>query len=97
MRTAISAPVSQHVCRELKFPRRVLGAALTYLKRVYLTCCCLEQDPQQLLLTCLYLACKVMGGAARLAGSCADAASDASPAPWSNTPYTDRGALRFSG
>ena len=49
----------QHVCRELRLPRRVLGAALTYLKRMYLSLSCLEQDPQQLLLTCLYLACKV--------------------------------------
>jgi cyclin H len=56
---AIPALILQHVCRELKLPRRVLGAALTYLKRIYLSCCCLEQDPQQLLLTCLYLACKV--------------------------------------
>ncbi|PSC75630.1 cyclin-H1-1 isoform X1 [Micractinium conductrix] len=49
----------QHVCRELRLPRRVLGAALTYLKRMYLSLSCLEQDPQQLLLTCLYLACKI--------------------------------------
>ena len=47
------------MCRELRLPRRVLGAALTYLKRMYLSLSCLEQDPQQLLLTCLYLACKV--------------------------------------
>ena len=116
----------QHVCRELRLPRRVLGTALTYLKasrrrgwpgdegvvqqhggraadvagdagawprasdaaaavsrrppppassptpparpacpprpqRIYLAHSCLEQDPQQLLLTCLYLACKVGG------------------------------------
>ena len=49
----------QHACRELRLPRRVLGTALTYLKRIYLVHACLEQDPQQLLLTCLYLACKV--------------------------------------
>ena len=30
----------QHVCRELRLPRRVLGTALTYLKRIYLSCSC---------------------------------------------------------
>jgi cyclin H len=49
----------QHICRELRLPRRVLGTAVTYLKRIYLALSCMEQDPQQLLLTCLYLACKV--------------------------------------
>lgn len=49
----------QHICRELRLPRRVPGAAVAYLKRIYLAHSCLEQDPQQLLLTCLYLACKI--------------------------------------
>ncbi|PRW44298.1 Cyclin-H1-1 [Chlorella sorokiniana] len=49
----------QHACRELRLPRRVLGTALTYLKRIYVQHSCLEHDPQQLLLTCLYLACKI--------------------------------------
>ena len=49
----------QHACRELRLPRRVLGTAVTYLKRVYLSHSCLDHDPQQLLLSCLYLACKV--------------------------------------
>lgn len=44
---------------QLRLPRRVLGTALTYLKRIYVSHSCLEHDPQQLLLTCLYLACKV--------------------------------------
>lgn len=54
----------QHICRELRLPRRVPGAAVAYLKRIYLAHSCLEQDPQQLLLTCLYLACKASGRAA---------------------------------
>ncbi|KAL4428152.1 hypothetical protein ABPG75_002241 [Micractinium tetrahymenae] len=49
----------QHVSRELRLPRRVLGTALAYLQRAYLAFSCMEQDPQQLLLTCLYLACKI--------------------------------------
>ncbi|KAL4420175.1 hypothetical protein ABPG77_008311 [Micractinium sp. CCAP 211/92] len=49
----------QHVSRELRLPRRVLGTALAYLQRSYLSFSCMEQDPQQLLLTCLYLACKI--------------------------------------
>lgn len=44
---------------QLRLPRRVLGTALSYLKRIYVSHSCLEHDPQQLLLTCLYLACKV--------------------------------------
>lgn len=51
----------QHVSRELRLPRRVLGTALAYLQRAYLSFSCMEQDPQLLILTCLYLACKVGG------------------------------------
>lgn len=54
---------------QLRLPRRVLGTALTYLKRIYVSHSCLEHDPQQLLLTCLYLACKVGAGRCKL-GSC---------------------------
>eukprot|EP00887_Chlorella_sp_A99_P004352 scaffold15.g4352.t1 len=48
----------QHMCRELRLPRKVLGTAVTYMKRVYLSYSSLDQDPQQMVLACLYLACK---------------------------------------
>lgn len=49
----------QHICQELRFPRKVLGTAVLYLKRFYLTHSTLDYDPQHIVVTCLYLACKV--------------------------------------
>ena len=37
---------------------QVLGTAVSYMKRMYLTFSSLDQDPQHMVLTCLYLACK---------------------------------------
>lgn len=49
----------QLMCRELRFPKKVLGSAVTYFKRFYLNTSALDSDPQHVVLTCLYLACKV--------------------------------------
>lgn len=48
----------QAVCRELRLPLKVLGAAVTYIKRFYVARSALDVDPQAAALTCLYLACK---------------------------------------
>jgi cyclin H len=63
----------QHICQELRFPRKVLGTAVQYLKRLYLAHSPLEHDPQYLVITCLYLACKVgptRGGKQRWLSGC---------------------------
>lgn len=49
----------QHICQELRFPRKVLGTAVQYMKRFYLAHSTLDQDPQYIVVVCLYLACKV--------------------------------------
>ena len=69
----------QHMARELRFPRGVLGTALTFLRRFYLGRSALDQDPQQLVLTFLYLACKARAASAgtREAGATRRAAAHA--------------------
>ncbi|KAH7622136.1 putative Cyclin-H1-1 [Nannochloris sp. 'desiccata'] len=42
----------------LKLPRKVLSTSINFLKRFYLKRSCFEYDPQQMVLVCLYLACK---------------------------------------
>lgn len=48
----------QSVCRELRLPRKVLGTAVTYLKRFYAAASALDHHPLPIALACLYLACK---------------------------------------
>ena len=42
----------------LKLPRKVLNTSVNFLKRFYVRGQSLENDPQSIALTCLYLACK---------------------------------------
>jgi cyclin H len=48
----------QSVCRELRLPRKVLNTSLTYIKRFYISYTSMDFDPQLIVLTCVYLACK---------------------------------------
>jgi cyclin H len=47
------------VAVNLKLPRKVLSTSINFLKRFYIKRSCFEYDPQQMVLVCLYLACKV--------------------------------------
>lgn len=47
------------LCRTLKLPDKVMTSACSYLRRFYVKKSCLEVDPQGIVLTCLYLACKI--------------------------------------
>ncbi|GAB4818784.1 hypothetical protein N2152v2_005830 [Parachlorella kessleri] len=49
----------QSMCQEIPLPRKVLGTALQYLKRFYLSHSTLDHDPQYMAVTCMYLACKI--------------------------------------
>ena len=49
----------QQVCKALTFPDKVAAAALMFFKRFYLTFSSLDHDPKNIMLTCIYLACKV--------------------------------------
>ena len=53
----------QKLCKELTrafgFKPKVQGTALTFFKRFYLSCSMLDHDPKKIMLTCIYLACKV--------------------------------------
>jgi cyclin H len=43
----------------LKLPRKVLSTSINFLKRFYIRKSSFEYDPQQMVLVCLYVACKV--------------------------------------
>ncbi|KAL3139883.1 hypothetical protein ABBQ38_004177 [Trebouxia sp. C0009 RCD-2024] len=49
----------QQVCKALTFPDKVAAAALLFFKRFYLTFSSLDHDPKNIMLTCIYLACKI--------------------------------------
>ena len=49
----------QQVCKALTFPDKVAAAALLFFKRFYLKFSSLDHDPKNIMLTCIYLACKV--------------------------------------
>ena len=49
----------QQVCKALTFPDKVAAAALLFFKRFYLSFSSLDHDPKNIMLTCIYLACKV--------------------------------------
>ena len=50
----------QQVCKALTFPDKVAAAALLFFKRFYLAFSSLDHDPKNIMLTCIYLACKVL-------------------------------------
>ncbi|XP_074288014.1 cyclin-H1-1-like [Silene latifolia] len=47
------------VCRAFFFPHKIQGIALIYYKRFYLHWSVMEHDPKYVMLTCVYLACKI--------------------------------------
>ncbi|CAK9140578.1 unnamed protein product [Ilex paraguariensis] len=48
----------QDVCDAFKFPRKIQATALTYFKRFYLQWSVMEHHPKDIMLTCIYTACK---------------------------------------
>ncbi|KMT13733.1 hypothetical protein BVRB_4g081110 isoform C [Beta vulgaris subsp. vulgaris] len=49
----------QEVCGAFKFPHKIQATALTYYKRFYLCWSVMEHHPKSVMLTCIYLACKI--------------------------------------
>lgn len=49
----------QVVCGAFKFPHKIQATALTYYKRFYLCWSVMELHPKTVMLTCIYLACKI--------------------------------------
>jgi len=45
-------------CRVFKFSRNVLATSIVYFKRFYLYCSMMQYAPKNIVLTCLFLACK---------------------------------------
>ncbi|KAH6781011.1 cyclin H [Perilla frutescens var. hirtella] len=48
----------QDVCDAFKFPRKIQATALIYFKRFYLQWSVMEHHPKNIMLTCIYAACK---------------------------------------
>ncbi|WMV11989.1 hypothetical protein MTR67_005374 [Solanum verrucosum] len=48
----------QDVCDAFKFPRKIQATALIYFKRFYLLWSVMEHHPKEIMLTCIYAACK---------------------------------------
>ncbi|KAM7481850.1 hypothetical protein LguiB_006433 [Lonicera macranthoides] len=48
----------QDVCDAFKFPRKIQATALIYFKRFYLQWSVMEHHPKEIMLTCIYTACK---------------------------------------
>eukprot|EP00897_Mesotaenium_endlicherianum_P001137 jgi/Mesen1/11023/ME000098S10415 len=49
----------QAVCSAFNFPIKIQATAITYFKRFYLHWSVMEHMPKHIMLTCIYLACKV--------------------------------------
>ncbi len=49
----------QAVCKGFGFPPKVAAAAVLLFKRFYLSSSAMDHDPKNIMLTCIYLACKV--------------------------------------
>ncbi|GAQ83756.1 Cyclin family protein [Klebsormidium nitens] len=49
----------QPVCKAFSFPHKIQATALLYFKRFYLHHSVMDVDPKDIMLTCVYLACKV--------------------------------------
>ncbi|KAJ0818053.1 putative cyclin [Helianthus annuus] len=48
----------QDVCDAFKFPRKIQATALIYFKRFYMQWSVMEHHPKDIMLTCIYTACK---------------------------------------
>ncbi|KAL6570480.1 hypothetical protein OROGR_000030 [Orobanche gracilis] len=48
----------QDVCDAFRFPRKIQATALIYFKRFYLQWSVMEHHPKNIMLTCIYAACK---------------------------------------
>ncbi|XP_073226966.1 cyclin-H1-1-like isoform X1 [Cicer arietinum] len=49
----------QEVCNNLHFPHKIQATALIFFKRFYLRWSVMEHQPNNLMLTCIYAACKI--------------------------------------
>eukprot|EP00958_Prasinococcus_capsulatus_P011714 scaffold1167_cov418-Prasinococcus_capsulatus_cf.AAC.27 len=49
----------QHVCNAFHFPNKIQATAVTYLKRFYIENSVMDDVPKQIMLSCIYLACKI--------------------------------------
>ncbi|CAM6103517.1 unnamed protein product [Calypogeia fissa] len=49
----------QEVCAAFSFPNKIQATAIFYFKRFYLNWSVMEHDPKHIMLTCIYLSCKV--------------------------------------
>ncbi|GAB2218721.1 hypothetical protein Droror1_Dr00001950 [Drosera rotundifolia] len=49
----------QEVCRAFMFPHKIQATAITYFKRFYLLWSVMQHHPKNIMLTCVYSACKI--------------------------------------
>ncbi|KAI4349971.1 hypothetical protein L6164_010506 [Bauhinia variegata] len=49
----------QEVCKNFHFPHKIQATALMYFKRFYLQWSVMEHHPKNIMLTCIYSACKI--------------------------------------
>ncbi|KAJ7529386.1 hypothetical protein O6H91_15G047200 [Diphasiastrum complanatum] len=49
----------QQVCAAFAFPNKIQATAVLFFKRFYLQWSVMEHDPKHIMLTCIYLSCKV--------------------------------------
>ncbi|CAI5523523.1 unnamed protein product [Closterium sp. Naga37s-1] len=49
----------QEVCAAFRFPYKIYSTSLQYFKRFFLVCSVMEHDPKSIMLTVIYIACKV--------------------------------------
>ena len=49
----------QDVCNAFHFPNKIQATAVTYLKRFYTDNSVMDDVPKHIMLSCIYLACKV--------------------------------------
>ncbi|CAI5465334.1 unnamed protein product [Closterium sp. Yama58-4] len=49
----------QEVCAAFRFPYKIYSTSLQYFKRFFLMCSVMEYDPKSIMLTAIYIACKV--------------------------------------
>ncbi|KAF8060065.1 Zeaxanthin epoxidase [Scenedesmus sp. PABB004] len=57
--TAYYAVKLKAICQQLQLPSKVLASSMTFFRRFYSQASCLEHDPNRIMPTCIYLACKV--------------------------------------
>lgn len=49
----------QEVCNNFHFPHKIQATALIYFKRFYLQWSVMQHHPKNIMLTCIYAACKI--------------------------------------